>query len=221
MQNVILKTIRKAVANYSGAMEADTISKNGRKSKSQMSRGNTIYKNVVLNCLVIATFVVAVTFMSCGGGSSGSIGNKQISLDKFNERFEEIRNYSTFGYSSNPSPIYANNAASSVNLSKFAERFEEIRKYSTFGYSSNPSYIYASYAASNVPLTKFSERFEEIRNYRTFGYSFDPSPIYASYAASNVPLTKFTERFEEIRKYSTFGYSSNPSQIYASYAAIK
>jgi len=29
-----------AVANQSGAMEADTISKNGRSLKSQMSRGN-------------------------------------------------------------------------------------------------------------------------------------------------------------------------------------
>ena len=31
-----------AVANQSGAMEADTISKNGRSSKSQMSRGNIL-----------------------------------------------------------------------------------------------------------------------------------------------------------------------------------
>ena len=35
----ILK-IEEAVANYSGAMEADTISKHGRSSKSQMSRLN-------------------------------------------------------------------------------------------------------------------------------------------------------------------------------------
>jgi len=33
-------TIETAVANQSGAMEADTISKNGQSSKSQMSRGN-------------------------------------------------------------------------------------------------------------------------------------------------------------------------------------
>jgi len=32
-------TIEAAVANQSGAMEADTISKNGRSSKSQMSSG--------------------------------------------------------------------------------------------------------------------------------------------------------------------------------------
>ncbi|MCL2281763.1 MAG: hypothetical protein FWC26_00420 [Fibromonadales bacterium] len=31
-----------AVANQSGAMEADTISKNGRNPKSQMSRGNNL-----------------------------------------------------------------------------------------------------------------------------------------------------------------------------------
>ena len=39
MNKQVFKTIG-AVANQSGAMEADTISKNGRSSKSQMSRGN-------------------------------------------------------------------------------------------------------------------------------------------------------------------------------------
>ena len=33
-------SIEATVANCSGAMEADTISKNGRSSKSQMSKGN-------------------------------------------------------------------------------------------------------------------------------------------------------------------------------------
>jgi len=37
-------TVDTAVANFGGAMEADTISKNGRSSKSQMSRGNHIKK---------------------------------------------------------------------------------------------------------------------------------------------------------------------------------
>jgi len=40
----IFKT-NKAVANYCGAMEADTISKNGRRSKSQMSRRNIASDN--------------------------------------------------------------------------------------------------------------------------------------------------------------------------------
>jgi len=38
MENEVLKTIETAVANNCGAMGADTISKNGRMSKSQMSR---------------------------------------------------------------------------------------------------------------------------------------------------------------------------------------
>ena len=38
--NISFKTI--AVANRSGAMEADTISKNGRNPKSQTSRENNI-----------------------------------------------------------------------------------------------------------------------------------------------------------------------------------
>ena len=32
-----------AVANHSGAMEAETISKNGRNSKSLMSKGNIVF----------------------------------------------------------------------------------------------------------------------------------------------------------------------------------
>jgi len=39
MKTEIFKT-NEAVASYCGAMEADTISKNGRNLKSQMSRGN-------------------------------------------------------------------------------------------------------------------------------------------------------------------------------------
>ena len=35
-------TIEAAVVNHNEAMEADTISKNGRSLKSQMSRGNLI-----------------------------------------------------------------------------------------------------------------------------------------------------------------------------------
>ena len=38
------KSVGTAVANQGGAMEADTISKHGRSSKSQMSRSNN-YNN--------------------------------------------------------------------------------------------------------------------------------------------------------------------------------
>jgi hypothetical protein len=40
MNQLEFKTV--AAANNSGAMEADTISKNGRSSKSQMSRENLL-----------------------------------------------------------------------------------------------------------------------------------------------------------------------------------
>ena len=41
-------TIETAVANHCGAMEADTISKNGRIPKSQMSRVNNITQEDLL-----------------------------------------------------------------------------------------------------------------------------------------------------------------------------
>ena len=53
-----------AVANQSGAMEADTISKNGRSLKSQTIRGNS-FRKVVLNYSVIAVLVISTTIMSC------------------------------------------------------------------------------------------------------------------------------------------------------------
>ena len=57
-----------AVAN-SGAMEADTISKNGQSSKSHTSRRK------FLSFFVIAALTVSAAFTSCGGGS-GSSGGK-------------------------------------------------------------------------------------------------------------------------------------------------
>jgi len=62
--------IEAAVANCSGAMEADTISKNGRSSKSQMSRGCFFKKSM---------FMLAVVFIfnSCekkGGDDDGVSG---------------------------------------------------------------------------------------------------------------------------------------------------
>jgi len=56
------KSVGTAVANQGGAMEADTISKNGASSKSQMSRAN------FLNYLVIVVIAVAAVFTSCDDG---------------------------------------------------------------------------------------------------------------------------------------------------------
>lgn len=48
-------TIETAVANQSGAMEADTISKNGRNLKSQMSKSNNNwYRRLVLPKILIS-----------------------------------------------------------------------------------------------------------------------------------------------------------------------
>ena len=70
MSNKSYFSVEVAVVNQSGAMEADTISKNGRSLKSQMSRRN------FLNYFVIAALAVAAAFTSCGGsgGSSSSKG---------------------------------------------------------------------------------------------------------------------------------------------------
>ena len=63
MNRVDFKTV--AVANQSGAMEADTIEKNGRNSKSQTSRK-------VINYLIIA-FIAVVTMVACVGVGKGNI----------------------------------------------------------------------------------------------------------------------------------------------------
>jgi len=46
MEKVVNFTISNAVANRGGAMEPETITKNGANSKSQMSRGNHL--NIML-----------------------------------------------------------------------------------------------------------------------------------------------------------------------------
>jgi len=51
-------TIEKAVANQGGAMEAETISKNGRSSKSHMSRGN-IFMGKMFLLLMLAAVLTA------------------------------------------------------------------------------------------------------------------------------------------------------------------
>jgi hypothetical protein len=56
-------SIETAVANCSGAMEADTISKNGRSLKSQKSRGN---KMKMINCFIVLISIFSFfTFTSC------------------------------------------------------------------------------------------------------------------------------------------------------------
>jgi len=71
MKNRIFKS-GEAVANYCGAMEADTISKHGRYLKSQMSRRNHI-------TLILAAAVLAVAITAChGGGGSVSHRNGEV-----------------------------------------------------------------------------------------------------------------------------------------------
>ena len=64
-------TIEPVVANYSGAMEADTILKNAASSKSLMSRE----KMFLINSLgAIAMAVIMFSMVACGSGS-GKIPN--------------------------------------------------------------------------------------------------------------------------------------------------
>ena len=58
-------TIDAAVANHSGAMEADTISKNGRSSKSLMSRGNQYYVRAMKK-----VFLILAIFIGIGVGTN-------------------------------------------------------------------------------------------------------------------------------------------------------
>ena len=75
-------TIGTAVANQSGAMEADTISKNGRSSKSHTSRKN-IFKMAVLFCVMfcVSLAVQGQGFQYLGKfGIPSKIGGKQVLL---------------------------------------------------------------------------------------------------------------------------------------------
>ena len=70
-----LKT-NEAVANYSEAMEAETISKNGRNSKSQMSRGN--FKIFTLVILFVAGMI---TIKSCKkDNDNGQVSQNVVDL---------------------------------------------------------------------------------------------------------------------------------------------
>ena len=83
MLNIRKLTNKTAVANISGAMEADTILKNGRNSKSQTSRSNVkiMFKMQRIMFLFVAMLFVALPFGSVNaqgtitiGGSEGNIG---------------------------------------------------------------------------------------------------------------------------------------------------
>ena len=67
-----------AVANHGGAMEADTISKNGTSPKSHTIRVN------FLSYFIVAAFVVSAAFMSC---------NKDDGSNGENHRVHKIYNY--------------------------------------------------------------------------------------------------------------------------------
>ena len=62
MENTVFK-ISEAVSTQGGAMEADTISKHGRSSKSQMSRGYFLRKTCFVLLIVFSVF----SFYSCEG----------------------------------------------------------------------------------------------------------------------------------------------------------
>ena len=62
-----------AVANQSEVMEADTISKNGRSSKSHMSRGNRLQFVLALFWLVSLGLSGCSQVSAQGGGSGGKI----------------------------------------------------------------------------------------------------------------------------------------------------
>ena len=83
-------TIETAVANQSGAMEADTISKNGRSLKSQMSRGNIMQRTflpLVIFCISMANmFAQDVITLKNGDDIQAlvqEIGNVDVKYKKF------------------------------------------------------------------------------------------------------------------------------------------
>ena len=86
MKTEIFKT-NEAVANYCGAMEADTISKNGRNSKSQKSRGNFLLLFIAAFCFSIAnTFAQDIITLKNGDDIQAlvqEIGEVEVKYKKF------------------------------------------------------------------------------------------------------------------------------------------
>ena len=87
MKRLVFKT-REAVANQSGAMGAETISKNGRSSKSLMSRGN------FFKYFGIISFVAVITVVACSFGAS----NQSVRWE-YTILYLDVKNneYKTFG----------------------------------------------------------------------------------------------------------------------------
>jgi len=82
MFNFSKLTIEAVVANQSGTMEADTISKNGRSLKSQMSRENFL----IIVCFALSA--MGIIFSGC---------NNKIKKD--DEIKKDAKEYSNEGYS--------------------------------------------------------------------------------------------------------------------------
>ena len=106
-------TNKTAVANKSEAMEADTISKNGRSSKSQISRK----KNIIL---VLAVAVLATMMTACPSGNGTGTGStgKQSFKNKLAEgqADNEVSNYNFGAY---------HYAGSTHSLQSFKNRLAE------------------------------------------------------------------------------------------------
>jgi len=83
--------IEAAVANWSEAMEADTISKNGRNPKSQMSRGN------LLKIFTVACFISFTYSSFAQEKSSQENYNSCMKKDK-TELLDEMRNNNVESY---------------------------------------------------------------------------------------------------------------------------
>ena len=94
MKNTVFKTIGTAVANNCGAMEADTISKNGRSSKSQMSRSNKIIlregKMAKRAAFVMMLFLLKMNIYAFDGFISTGIGARTSSVNKLNAVLREV-----------------------------------------------------------------------------------------------------------------------------------
>jgi len=89
-------TIGTAIANRSGAMEADTISKNGRSSKSQMSRINSFAMMSKTTVMMFALFALGIlnsqiaVAQTRSMGSAGILGRLQNIIDYAEERDMEV-----------------------------------------------------------------------------------------------------------------------------------
>jgi len=73
--------VEAAVANFGGAMEAETISKHWRSSKSQMSRGNFL-KKTCLAVLAVVVMICGLLFSGCSSDTPSSVVKKMLNAAK-------------------------------------------------------------------------------------------------------------------------------------------